>query len=172
MLVKAINILLARTYTSDQLVERLGLLRDHYGAVLFKGASPVAFEEMLSPETDAYTRGVLRELIKAFARAEITDSQLYQAIPEIEWEVSRLPTTTVYVPVRFPPEELERLGQWFRTHVQPNILLTVRVDARVAGGCAVVWNNHYHDFSLRYYMRKHRAEIVSMFDRHTTQYAA
>lgn len=172
MLVKVINILLAHTYTSDDLVKRVGFLRDYYSCILFKQGAQCSIDTVVSEDVDDYTRHVLEKLVQAFEKEKLAPALVYQALSEVEEQVSRMPTVTLYLPIRLSPEAYEGIGIWFRTNVQPNLLLTVRVDARVAGGCGVVWNNVYHDFSLRYYMRKHRAEIVSMFDRHTTTYAS
>lgn len=172
MLVKVISILIAHTYTSDDLIERIGFLRDYFGAKLFGGKDALSLDAVLPAEVDAHTRVVMRNLVAEFEKSELTAESVYQVLPDIEREVSRLPGVTLYVPVRFPSKQREEFGIWFRRHVQPNLVLTMRVDTRVAGGCAVVWNNVYHDFSLRYHMRAHRAELVAMFDRHTTPYAA
>jgi F0F1-type ATP synthase delta subunit len=64
----------------------------------------------------------------------------------------------------FDNQEIAKIAGWFRTNVRKDMILEVKIDANVTGGCALIWNNTYYDFSLRYFMRKERAGIVSMLN--------
>lgn len=63
--------------------------------------------------------------------------------------ISQLPTAVVTLAVSLPKEEVSRLGQWFRQNIGPKILLDLRQDKKIVGGCQVIWQGLEGDFSLR-----------------------
>ena len=64
-----------------------------------------------------------------------------------------------YIPMLFGAQEYKRLGAWFREQVSPRMVLDIKIDPSVAGGCAFVWKGIYHDFSFKNFMSKHEAEL-------------
>lgn len=167
MLVKIVSIMLADTYTTDDVVERIALLRRYYGVKLFAGGSQTTLRESVGAECDEFTVGVLENWETKFAAAGIQQLVVYEALDAIEEDLSGMPSVSLYVPIRFTHEHIERFCRWFRQSVQPNILLSLRVDPRVGGGCGVIWNDVYHDLSLKYHIHEKRAEVVEMFNRYT-----
>jgi F0F1-type ATP synthase delta subunit len=167
MLVKIISIMLENTYTADDLVERLGLMRTYYGKKIYADNSAVTVDDVLATECDQHTLKVLKTWETSFAKNNIQPVVVYEALDAVQEEFGGIPTVTLYTPVHFPPEHIERFGKWFRANVQPNILMSVHVDPRATGGCNVVWNGTHYDYSLRYYMHKHRADIVNLFNTQT-----
>ena len=162
MLVKIISIMLKNTYTTDDLIERLGYMRTYYGVKVFSKGSDKKLEDVLRTTCDSLTIKRLKEWEKEFDAGNIQPIVVYEALDTVQEEVSAMPTITLYVPVRFSLEDNERIGKWFRDNVQPNILLTVRIDPRSTGGCSFIWKHTYYDFSLHYYIQKNRNAIVSM----------
>jgi hypothetical protein len=171
MIVKIITIILRNTYTTDDLMDRLGLMRRYYEAILFKkeGEHPEqrSIQEFFAHEREEYTLEVLETWFAAFQAQHIDPLVVYEALDAIEEDIAGLPTMALYIPIRFSHEHIARFGEWFRAHVQPNILLSIRIDARVTGGCGFVWNNEYQDFSLRYYLQKHRGRLIDMYENYT-----
>lgn len=167
MVVKIISIILSNTVTTDDLTERLSLLRGYYQTKLFGGAEDqkLGIREYLKDQaTNEEHVQALEEWEQAFKRQQVTGKSVYDSYELINKELGALPTTTVYVPVKFPQKELQGMGEWFRREVQPNMMLEVKVDAGTVGGCAIVWGSVYHDFSLRYAIRKKREEVIEMFN--------
>lgn len=167
MLVRIISIMLTNTFTTDELVERIGLLRVYYNAVLFGGKGDAPLSAVLGDSCSGETLEALAEWHAGFEAAGVQPIAVYEGLDSVEREVGGLPTITLYVPIRFSHSYLRGFGEWFRTHVQPNILLSVRTDPRMAGGCGLVWDHVFHDLSLRYHIAAHRDEIVNRFDAHT-----
>ncbi len=156
--------MLENTYTTDELVERIGFMRSFYDEYLFKGNKEVCLSDVVKEDSE---EGVLEKL--EIWRTKIEENHIpplvvYEALDAILEDISGLPTVALYVPVRFAPEHIMRFGEWFRKNVQPNLLLSVRIDPRVTGGCGVVWGSIYHDFSLRYYLHLHRDELMRICD--------
>ena len=51
--------------------------------------------------------------------------------------------------VTLPKKEIQRLGRWFRENVNPRVVLEVRLDPNLVGGCQIIWQGFEGDFSLR-----------------------
>jgi hypothetical protein len=166
MLVKIISTILENTYTTDDLIERLGLMRLYYGKKIFSKGATLAIDDVLAGECEEYTLDALRQWEKGFEAQSIQPIVIYETLDTVKEEVAGMPAVVLYVPVRFTGEHVVKFGTWFRTHVQPNILLTLRVDPRAAGGCSLIWKNTYYNFSMHYYIQRNRDEIVSMVDNH------
>jgi hypothetical protein len=164
MLVKIISVMLENTYTTDDLVERLALMRRYYGSRLFSGGTETVLRDMLSGACEPHTLEILESWQAAFKKQAISPLVVYEALDAIEEDLGGVPSVTLYVPVRFSAEHVERFGKWFRANVQPNILLSLRTDARTAGGCSFVWKDTYYDRSLRYFMHVRRDAIIESFN--------
>jgi hypothetical protein len=164
MLVKIISIILENTYTTDDLIERLELMRVYYGKRIYTKAVTTTLDEVLASQCETHTLVALNEWEKRFVKDKIQPIIVYEALDTVQEEVSKLPSVVLYVPIRFSNEQAVRFGKWFRTNIQPNILLTLRIDPRAAGGCGFIWKNTYYDFSLRYYIQRNRDDLVSAFN--------
>jgi peptidoglycan/LPS O-acetylase OafA/YrhL len=70
-----------------------------------------------------------------------------------------MPKVTLYIPVHFSIAQIERIGTWFRTQVQADILLDLKIDPDAVGGCAFVYKNTFHDVSFSYFVNQHVHEI-------------
>jgi hypothetical protein len=166
MLVKIISSMLKNTYTTDDLIERLGHMRTYYGVKIFSENSNKTLDEVLRTQCEPHTLKRLKEWERAFEADNIQPLVVYEALDTVQEEVVGMPTVTLYVPARFSPEDVERFGAWFRSNVQPNILLTLRVDPRSTGGCSMIWKHTYYDFSLHYYIQKNRDAVVKVVNEH------
>jgi hypothetical protein len=164
MLVKIISVMLRNTYTTDDLIERLGLMRDYYGKRVFTKGDVGTIDDILGARTEQATLDALHEWEQAFEEGNIQPVVVYEALDTVQEEVSSMPSVILYVPVRLGPEDVIKIGTWFRGNVQPNMLFTMRVDPRATGGCGLIWNDTYYDFSLHYYIEKHRDELVERLD--------
>ncbi len=168
MLVKIINTVLQDTYTTDELTERVALMREHYGALTFTPSEAGrTVRDRYANKLDTFTLGVLSGWEDTFRTEKLAPKELYEAMDSIEQEVSTIPSVVLYLPVHFSPEHIAGFGKWFRENTKPNLLLTVRTDSRVSGGCAFIWNDKQYDFSLRYFLKRHRVRLVAMITKNT-----
>lgn len=159
--------MLRNTYTTDDFIERLGLMRKYYNTRLFTDGENTKLRDLLLEDCDERTLTVLEDWVTTFTNESIQPLVIYEALDSIQEDMAGLPAVTLYVPVRFSPEETEKFGMWFRENVQPNILLSLRIDPRATGGCSFIWNDVFYDFSLKYFIDKQRDDIVASFNKHT-----
>ena len=138
MLVKIISTMLRNTYTTDEFVERLGLMRKFYNKRLFADGEDAVLRDVLRDDCDERTLAVLEDWLATFTEDSIQPLVIYEALDSIQEDMMGLPAVTLYVPIRFAPEETERFGKWFRENIQPNILISLRIDPRATGGCSFI----------------------------------
>jgi len=69
---------------------------------------------------------------------------------------------TVYLPFEPKGDFIAMVGHWLRKNTNKSVLMDIHFDPTVVGGCAVVWNNVYHDFSVHYYLNKHQDYLMDL----------
>lgn len=157
-------IIIATTYTTSEARERLALLRRFLEDVFFGSSHVTPTAERLAEFLDAEgvamsTQRVLTTWLKTLSGA-LSRESLYDVLLSIERSVSALPVLGVISPVALSERETAHLGVWAREHVRERVLIDFRVDPAAVGGCRLLWDAHSRDFSLGYFVEKHRDEIV------------
>jgi len=95
-----------------------------------------------------------------------TRDNLYERINELTEYVRSVPHIVLYVPIILPQDEIKKLSNWIRTNVDEKVLMDIKIDPTAVGGCKFAWKGMYHDFSIRYFVKKHKSELVSMVGKH------
>jgi len=67
----------------------------------------------------------------------------------LELLATRAPVVHISFAVDPSPAFLQKIVQWFRQNVQPQVLVRVGLQPTIAAGCVVRTTNKYFDFSLR-----------------------
>lgn len=159
--------MLKNTYTTDDLMERIGLMRRYYDKRLFQDDTNITIRKAIGEECDEYTLQALEAWNSSFDEEGIQPLVVYEALDAVQEDLGGVPSITMYVPVRFNPEQIENIGKWFRENIQPNMLVSLRIDPRATGGCGLIWKDVYYDFSLRYFIEKNREKVNTMFNQET-----
>lgn len=142
------------TYTLEDMHRRLGVLHQCLEAILFHGTAPldpVARREAGLQFAETITTRDEVEAIRAWGSdvwGTFSTEHLADQIHSYEAVVAALPSFTLYVPVALTPAATAMLGTWCRRELNPSLMLEIKVDAAVTGGCAFVHNSQYHDYSL------------------------
>lgn len=164
--------LLKNTYTTDALYQRIRLLKEYYEVRMY---SQDAQEKNMTIEffcnekkADSDTSSALKNWEQYFHEHTSGAEENIQTLHELEQHIHTLPSVVVYLPLIFADDEIAKIAGWFRSNVRKDMILEVKIDANVTGGCAFIWNSTYYDFSLRYFMRKERAQLVSMLNAYDT----
>lgn len=164
--------LLQNTYTADTLYQRIRLLKEYYEARLYsqsqEGKSVSVKDFCTQKNIESDMARALTQWEDYFREHASGAEEIIKTLHELEQNIHLLPSIVIYLPLIFADEEIAKIAGWFRTNVQKNMILEVKIDANVTGGCAFIWNSTYYDFSLRYFMRKERAGIVSMLNAYGT----
>lgn len=72
------------------------------------------------------------------------------------------PHVVLYVPVLFPYKEIKKLSDWVRKNIGREVFMDMKVDVLSVGGCNIIWNGLYYDYSMQYFIGKKRSEIREM----------
>jgi hypothetical protein len=151
-----VQTLCANTYTVADMRRRLGLLQESVELALFNDQTT---DELAAIKLAIAERGQEQDMAAVIAWGDtvfsaFTTSNIREQITQIQKSVDVLPVMTLYVPVIFPESELAAMANWCREECATQLLFDVQIDPQVAGGCAFVWNDTYHDFSFRAQSKK------------------
>lgn len=75
------------------------------------------------------------------------------------------PVAILAIPFEATPEQIVSYGEWFRTNVSPDVLISLTFDASVVGGCSITWQGKQVIYDLEYLIKQKRNEIVAVVDR-------
>lgn len=145
--------ILQNTFTIDAVHRRVGILRHCLETALYQDTRDSAYtryEACLSSTQNATEVDI--DAVRAWGEEvfrQFTANTLRTKMRTLHQEIEALPVLPLYIPVPFPEAEIAQLGVWCRKHCHEQLLFDIHIEPRVAGGCAFVWNDVYHDFSFR-----------------------
>jgi hypothetical protein len=143
---------------------RLRLLREYFEFKFFTPSNDTSLDFFMKnrPEKND-DLGPMKEWGKDFF-SEFTQNAFYKILDDLKKQVKLSHQVVVYVPYDPSQSNLDRLGKWFRQNVNDDVVLDVRFDGNVIGGCSVVWNNTYHDFSIYYLLEENREKVMELIN--------
>ena len=157
------------TFTVADLSRRADLLQSFFEHSFFVAEKPAADRvEAFRAYCKGAASGIEPHDVEAITAwgAELFDSldakNLYERIRALKQAGESLPRLTLYVPVHFGAQQIERLGSWCRANVRPELMLDIKVDPKTVGGCAFALDSAFHDFSFDYFAQKERSALVKL----------
>lgn len=164
----ALKTILSNTYTKSSLLSRISLLRNF---LEFQYFLPHEKQNLFFLLNEYITdENISRDELNALTAwdypfyDQFTPNNLYLTLKNLGTEALRLDLVTVFLPFYASIYEVPKLGTWFRKEINEEIILDIKVDVSLIGGCALSWKGVYHDFSLRYYLEKNKNKINSMLN--------
>jgi hypothetical protein len=155
------SLLRKNAYTTTSALRQLSLLRQVLEQVVFvEGASGTVVERYqtalskLPSEERHQLEGYGTDFLSTFAVGTIA-----KTVAELRQWVDDCPTLILYVPVEFDDDHLTAIGEWCRHEIHNDIFLEIVIEPSVVGGCAFIYNNQYHDLSLRAHLHE-RPEVI------------
>jgi hypothetical protein len=154
------------TFTVGDMRRRLGLLQESVEFALFDNKTT---DTAAAIKATIAKRGTDEDVVAVTAWGDgvfavFTSSNIRKYILALQEAVDMLPVMTMYIPVAFPETELADMAIWCREQCAPQLLFDVRIDPQVAGGCAFVWNDTYHDFSFLAQSKKYPRLITEQLN--------
>ena len=163
--------ILANTYTTSDAYKRLLVLEDVLQHSLFeKGAGTAGVQELLKERSAMSGDHGATKAVAAWNAdflSRFKKESLNADMQTLKNAVEQLPKLIVYAPVVFDAAQIQMIGTWCRKNIDPKLLLDMRIDPEAGGGCMFVWRDTLHDFSLRYFLKKRRAEFAKIMSAHT-----
>lgn len=165
----ALKTILSNTYSRTSLKSRLSLLRDF---LEFQFFSPHANPNLFYLINEYFlAKNISRDEFNAFMTwdysffNQFSKESFYAQLQHLEEEATKMPLIRLFLPFNPPVYEVPKLGIWFRENIAEDILVDIKLDPNLIGGCALVWKDVYHDFSLRYYLEKNKAAVKNEIER-------
>lgn len=146
-------IILKDTYSLSQLKHRLRILKSSLLKAFFGGAN-LSF----SPEQLSWLKSLPTDFYHKF-----TKDNVYQIFTEMEKEISKLKTLTMYLTFEPDSAALYEIGAYIRTNFGPGFLLDIKLDPALIAGTALVWKGVYKDYSLRAKLQARKTETLQEF---------
>jgi hypothetical protein len=158
------SLLKKNAYTTTSAMRQLSLLRQVLQQIVFvEGASGTVQERYqkalstLSDDDRHQLEGYGTEFLST-----CTMDTIAHTVAELRQWVDDCPTLILYVPVEFDNTHLVSIGEWCRHEIHDNLFLEIVIEPSVVGGCAFIYNNQYHDLSLRARLHEHPEIIPSI----------
>jgi F0F1-type ATP synthase delta subunit len=95
--------------------------------------------------------------------SSITKDNFASFFDNVNKEISNLIPLIVYIPFEMPETEFKQLGDFVKEKFGSHILIELRFDPTLIGGCSLVWKGQFKDYSLKSKMTQNKEEIFSTF---------
>lgn len=150
---EVLSTILKDTYSLSQLKLRLRILKSSLLKAFFGGEN-LSF----SPEQLSWLKSLPTEFYHKFSKDNV-----YQIFTEIEKEISKLKTLSMYLTFKPDDATLTELGTYVRGNFGPNFVLDIKLNPTLIAGTALACNGVYRDYSLKAKLESKKAEILQEF---------
>jgi hypothetical protein len=147
------------------ILRRIGVVRQYLEQVYFTPEKSSFLEWGEAHEVHSDDMESLSALDETFW-SSFSKETVYDVLESIRKSVGVLPTIGLYVPFELKNGESHKVGQWLRDNVNPSLVLNIHKDESIVGGCAITAAGMWRDYSIRYYMRKKRDDIVGIMTKY------
>lgn len=146
---------LANTFTYTDALRRSSLLKQYLINRLFT-ISTIPLE--MYEKDAAWITGLTPEFHSFFNQQNV-----YKLLEGLEQKIKQMEYVTLYVAFEIPYHEVIRIGRFLRENYGPNFLMELKLDPNIIGGCTLVKNGVYKDFSVRQKIQDNKAKILEVF---------
>ncbi len=150
-----LNQVLAETHTQTAALRRLRALREMLTRRLFSNSQDLSV-------TDPDDLNWLYKLGENFF-AKFNQKNIYDLIDYLENEIKNARVLIIYIPFSLPETELVKLSNKLRATYGPNFLIETKLDPQLIGGCALVWQGIYKDYSIKQKIKNNQENILTTF---------
>lgn len=165
--------ILSTAYTVDMAYHQLGVLQEVLEQALYHAVG--GSDRPLQTRYTAALRALEDEADKGALRSwgtdwleQVTQENLQTELQALRKWLTGVPTLLLYVPVNFDTTTVADLSQWAREEVSSSVLLDIKVDANMIGGCSFVHNAVYYDRSLHGRLRLAPETVSEILDAYAT----
>lgn len=132
------------TYTKEQALRRSLLLKEDLNHRFFSSSQTITNTNTEDQSDLQWLKNMTQNYDQLFNKDNFLSKLL-----KLEKELAGLTVLTLFLPFTLPVEELPSLGQLVRKKFHPQLLLDIKYDPSLIGGCALAWKGVYKDYSLK-----------------------
>lgn len=152
------------TYSQADARRRIGILEAAIEQTVYTQGSGKTLEGMVSElSKNKEDKEALLSFLSA-VKLPKDSTTLKKFLAGLRDAVIAKPAVILAVPFEPTAEQIIAYGQWFRTNVGPDVLLSISFDASVVGGCSITWGGKQVTYDLEYLIKQKRNEIVAVVD--------
>lgn len=148
--------ILTSTYTLNQVQRKIRILKEFFYQKLYTNQEYKTDD--LRTEDLTYVKWI-KTLDPALV-SQITQTNFNKIFTTLDTKVASLKVLLIYVSFDMSDPTITMLGALLRSSYGPQFLFDVRYDPSLLGGCALVWNGVYHDYSLKKSIDENKDKIL------------
>lgn len=148
--------LLEDTYSLNSLKKKVRALKDSLTEEFFGAGDHDKLA--LDDEDKEWLKSLPEEYLKQFKKEEFNE-----IFRKLEKDIESLNPLTVYL--AFDPEagQVKEIGEFIRNNFSKDMLIDIKLDGSLIGGCALIWKGVYKDYSLKAHLQEKKPEILNSF---------
>ena len=162
------QIILKKTFSKADYLRRVTILREFLEKKYFSDGNTNFLEFLTQIKASQHDREAAALWDENFFNL-FTKDNLYLVINCLVSALKSLPILTVYLPVMLDDYQIDELGRWFRTNINPEVLMDIKINLLMVSGCAYVWKGKYHDLSLHYFLSKKQTVINKIIEAYAVE---
>jgi hypothetical protein len=165
--------IIASAYTVDMAYHQVAVLQTVLETAVYHARGGTArplvqrYQAELERIEDEDDKGALRSWGTEWLDG-LGQENLREELQSVRDWLKKVPTLLVYVPVSFDVATTAELSSWAREEIHASLLLDLKVDANMIGGCAFVQNGVFYDRSLHGRLRLTPEVVSEVLDTYDT----
>lgn len=153
-----LNTILKETYTLQQFIRRVRLLKDYVNTSLFKGVNAqIDLNNLTSNSNDL---NWLRSLPENGFFNQFNNQSFNQIFDYLDQTIQNQKPLLIYIPFEMPDDEIAKMGGSLRTSYGGKFLFDLKYDPSLLAGCSLVWNGLHKDYSIKKKIEGNETEII------------
>lgn len=165
--------LLPYTYTRNQAIKRLRLIKEFLNFAFFTNQTGDDFNTLFEKFKSKYLRenalsdikelNFIHSLGVSFFKL-FTPATLHLQLEQLEEQLLKNKTITLHIPFDLPDESVQELGVWFKQNLDATVLFNVVLDPTLIAGCAISFNGNYRDYSIKSKLKNTHTEVLNLLN--------
>lgn len=151
-----LDTILTNTYTLSRLNKRVRLLNQSLSNKLYSAKFDLSKQGLVEKQDLDWLNNLEIGLIE-----NITTDSFNSIFKDLSERIKQLKILVLYLALEQPEDEIENIGKYVRQNFNQNIILDIKLDPSLLGGCAIVWNGIYRDYSIRKKIEEEKVTILA-----------
>lgn len=164
---KIIAIIVQNTYTKESLIRRLRIFRILLEKRFFRFSQNTDMN-LKDLNIDMDDRNAVANWLEKTSYM-FDQRNIYTLLKKISKDIEKLPNIIFYIAcIIEDPQYLQKISAWVRTNIAPDAFLELKVDPHKVGGLAFVQEGVLKDYSIEYFMKQKRKDILDLIGSYAT----
>lgn len=153
-----LNLMMENTYTLPDLKHRLRILKGYLENQVFGNK-----DHIFDPEDSAWLNSLPADLFHQFNKDNLPD-----IFTTLEQTIDKILPLTLYLSFEPNKEIVSAISAWLRQNLSQKPILEIKFDPGLIGGCALVKDGIYKDYSLKARIEEQKEVILTEFKKYIT----